>query len=151
MRAKNSLLVIIFSSLLIVASCKKEPEENCDSCPVGGSTEPIGFSYIKNSGATIYADSAFFNSSYRTITAYYHGIATRINIKTSSQAEGTYSLTIPGNTISYTETTATYIASDGSINITSNLNNKMSGNFVSNGTGAGIITLRGQFKDISKK
>lgn len=150
MRTKNSLLVI-FISLIIIVSCKKEPEESCDNCPVGGSTESKGFSYIKNSGETIYADSAFFNSSFRTITAYYHGIATRVNIKTSSQAEGTYSFTIPGNTISYTETTATYIASNGSINITSNLNNKMSGNFVSNGTGAGIITLRGQFKDIPKK
>jgi hypothetical protein len=150
MRNKNSFLMI-FISLVLIASCKKEPEESCDSCPVGGSTETVGFSYIKNSGATIYTDSAFFNSSYRTITSYYHGIATRVNIKTSSQAEGTYSFTIPGNTISYTETAFTYIASDGSINITSNLNNKMSGNFVSNGTGGGIITLRGQFKDIPKK
>lgn len=148
---RNYIFVIFILSLLIV-SCKKEPEQSCGTCPVGGSTgSSVGFSYVKNNGASVTADSAFFNPSFRTITSYYNGIATRVNIKTSSQATGTYSFTSSVNTLSYTESTFTYIASGGSINITSNANNKMSGTFVSNGTGGGIISLTGQFKDIPKK
>ncbi len=148
---KNFTILIL---LLVVAllSCKKEPEQSCGTCSVGGSaTSAVGFSYVKNGGTAVYSDSAFFNSSYKTITSYKNGISTRVNIKTTSQAPGTYSFTTSGNTISYTETTFTYIGSGGSINITSNANNKISGDFVSNGTGGGIISLTGQFKDIPLK
>lgn len=145
----TAMIIIVFATLL---SCKKEPEQSCGTCPVGGSTTPTsGFSYVKNNGSAIYSDSAFYNSSYKTITSYYHGISTRVNIKTTSQAPGTYTFTAPGNTLSYTETSLTYIASGGSIVITSNSNNKLSGDFVSNGTGGGIITLTGQFYNIPLK
>ena len=139
--------------LLVFSSCKKEePDQSCASCPVGGSTTPTnGFSYVKNGGTAIYADSAFYNSTNKTITSYYHGIATRVNIKTTSQVPGTYTLTTPGNTISYTETSFTYLASGGSVSITSNSNNKLSGSFVSNGTGGGIVSLTGQFNNIPLK
>lgn len=144
-----NILILLLVGLL---SCKKEPEQSCSTCSVGGSVNSsIGFSYVKNGGTAVYSDSAFFNAAYRTITSYKNGISTRVNIKTTSQTPGTYSFTTSGNTISYTETTFTYIGSGGSINITSNANNKMSGNFVSNGTGGGIITLTGQFKDIPLK
>lgn len=145
---------MVFLSTVLLAcliSCKKEPEQSCSSCSVGGTTQSIGFSYVKNGGASVDADSAFFNSTYRTITSYKNGISTRVNIKTSSQGPGTYSFTTSGNSISYTEITFTYIGSGGSINITSNANNKMSGNFVSNGSGGGITSLTGQFKDIPNK
>lgn len=145
-------LISIGIILLVLSSCKKEPDQSCGTCPVGGSTTPTnGFSYVKNGGSAIYADSAFYNSVNKTITSYYHGIATRVNIKTTSQVPGTYTLTTPGNTISYTETSFTYIASGGSISITSNSNNKLSGSFVSNGTGGGIISLTGQFNNIPLK
>ncbi len=142
----------IIVGVLFFTACKKEPEQSCGTCPVGGSTTPAnGFSYIKNGGTPIYADSAFYNATYRTITSYHNGIASRVNIKTTSQAPGTYSLTTPGNTISYTETSFTYMASGGSVIITSIANNKLSGNFVSNGSGGGIITLTGQFTNIPLK
>ena len=134
-----------------VISCKKEPEESCSSCSVGGGIEPVGFIYSKNGGADIHADSAFFNTSFRTITSYYQGIATRVNIKTSSQAPGTYTLTSSVNTLSYSETSFTYMASGGSVIISDNANNKISGNFVSNGSGGGITSITGRFKDIPRK
>jgi hypothetical protein len=144
---------VLFLLIILVTSCKKqEPDQSCGSCPVGGSTSPVdGFSYVKNGGSAVYADSAFFNSTNKTITSYYHGIATRVNIKTTSQAPGTYTFTVPGNTLSYTETSFTYIASGGSIIISSNSNNKLTGNFVSNGTGGGIVSLTGQFQNIPLK
>jgi hypothetical protein len=148
-KTKFRLILLLFISL---ASCKKEPEQSCGTCPGGGTVNSlVGFSYVKNNGASVNADSAFYNSVSKTITSYYNGISTRVNIKTTSQAPGTYSFTTPGNALSYTETSFTYIASGGSIVITSNVNNKLSGNFVSNGTGGGIISLTGQFKDIKLK
>lgn len=149
---KIGICLCIFASVLIAfSSCKKEPEESCSTCPVGGATEPVGFIYSKNGGTDIHADSAFFNSSFRTITSYYQGIATRVNIKTSSQAPGTYTLTSSANTLSYSETGLTYMASGGSVIISDNANNKMSGNFVSNGSGGGITSITGRFKDIPRK
>ena len=149
---KNKLLMAALG-VIILFSCKKEDEgQSCSTCPVGGSNHPSnGFSYVINNGATVYADSAFYNSAFKTITSYHSGIATRVNIKTSSQAAGTYSFSSSANTLSYTEVTFTYIASGGSINITSNANNKLSGNFVSNGTGGGVTSLTGQFQDIPLK
>lgn len=148
---KNKAFVFILG-LIILFSCKKKDDGgSCSSCPVGGSQQSNGFSYVKNNGSPVYADSAFYNSTNKTITSYYHGIATRVNIKTTSQAAGTYTFATPGNTLSYTESTFTYIAAGGSINITSNANNKLSGNFVSNGSGGGIISLTGQFQDIPLK
>lgn len=70
---KHSIIVFVFS--LIIVSCKKKEEASCGTCPVGGSGEPTGFSYTKNGGSVIYADSASFNSSYKTITAYYQGMS----------------------------------------------------------------------------
>jgi hypothetical protein len=43
------------------------------------------------------------------------------------------------------------MASGGSVIISDNANNKMSGNFVSNGSGGRITSLTGRFKDIPKK
>ncbi|MCD6016913.1 MAG: hypothetical protein K0S53_34 [Bacteroidetes bacterium] len=152
MRIGKSWLSVITLTVIAFVSCKKEPEQSCSSCPVGGiTTEPVGFTYSKNGGSDIHADSAFFNSSFRTITSYYHGIATRVNIKTSSQVPGTYTLTSSVNTLSYSETSFTYMASGGCITISDNANNKISGNFVSNGGGGGITSLTGRFKDVPRK
>lgn len=149
---KNIILGVFVLFLFIIAACKKESESSCGTCPVGGSVTPInGFSYVKNGGTPIYADSAFYNATYKTITSYYNGISTRVNIKTTSQAPGTYTLTTPGNTLSYTETSFTYMASGGSVIISSNSNNKLTGNFVSNGTGGGITSLTGEFTNIPLK
>ena len=96
------------------------------------------------------AISAFFNPSTRIITGYYQGMTNRIIIKTSSMALGTYNFTTTANTLSYIEPLGSYNATGGYINITSNANNKLSGNFVSNGGGS-ASTISGQFKDIPKK
>lgn len=145
----SSILLTLLA--LLVISCKKEPEQSCGSCEVGGTEEPVGFYYSKNGGTVIKADSAFFNVAFKTITSYYQGIATRVNIKTSSQTPGTYTFTIPANSLSYSEVSLTYIASGGNIVITENLNNKLSGEFFSHGTGGGITSLSGRFKEIRGK
>jgi hypothetical protein len=148
---KHSIFIIVTVFVLTLFSCKKEPEQSCSSCSVGGTEEPIGFYYSKNGGTVIKADSAFFNVAFKTITSYYQGIATRVNIKTSSQAPGTYTFSIPANTLSYSEVSVTYLASGGSLIISENVNNKMSGEFVSHGSGGGITSITGRFKEIRGK
>ncbi|MES2512604.1 MAG: hypothetical protein V4580_00615 [Bacteroidota bacterium] len=143
-------LTTLFFSILIV-SCKKEDEsDSCSTCPVGGSIEPVGFTYTKNSGATITADSAFFFPASKIIIAYYQGMNNRIIIKTSAQTSGVYTFNGASNTVTYIEPLGSYSATGGSINITSNANNKMSGTFTSSGGGI-ASTIGGQFKDIPKK
>lgn len=142
---------VSFFCVLIVISCKKKEDDSCDNCQDGGPVEQLEFSYTLNGGSKIVADSAFFNASSKTITSYYQGIANRINIKTTSQIAGTYNFTTTANVLSYTHAGLTYMASGGYINITDNSNNKMSGNFISNGTGGGYTSVNGQFKDITKK
>ncbi|MBI3520794.1 MAG: hypothetical protein HY062_15765 [Bacteroidetes bacterium] len=143
-------IVLIFSLMLL--SCKKEdPDQSCGTCPIGGPSQSSGLTFTRNNGASITADSATFNPSFSTITAYYQGVTHRISIKTSSQLPGTYNFTTTANTLYYIETSATYYAIGGYINITSNANNKLSGNFVSNGTGGGYTSINGQFKDIPKR
>jgi hypothetical protein len=151
MKKSNVCMSTFAVILLIFISCKKEPEESCGSCPVGGATEPIGFIYSKNGSADVHADSAFFNATFKTITSYYQGIATRVNIKTASLVPGTYTLTSTANTLSYSAPGLTYIAAGGCVIISDNANNKLSGNFVSNGTGGGISSLTGRFKEIRGK
>lgn len=142
---------VCFLCALMIISCKKKEDDSCNNCQDGGPVEQLEFSYTLNGGSKIVADSAFFNASSKTITSYYQGIANRINIKTTSQIAGTYNFTTTANVLSYTHAGLTYMASGGYINITDNSNNKMSGNFITNGTGGGYTSVNGQFKDIAKK
>lgn len=148
---KNISLIIFFS--LIIFSCKKKEEESnsCSTCSSGNGTEPTGFYYNINGGGTISADSATYNVTNKTITAHHQGATRHINIKTSSQITGTYGFTTTANTFSYTESLGTYYATGGYINITANANNKLSGNFTSNGSGGTFATISGNFKDIPKR
>ncbi len=135
---------------LVLISCKKKEDDSCSSCSVGGGTEPTGFYYSKNSGPTIKADSAYFYPSTKTIIAYYQGITNRVIIKTSAQTIGVYGFTTTANTCRYIEPLGSYNATSGSINISANASNKLSGSFISGGGGI-AASISGNFKDISQK
>jgi hypothetical protein len=146
------ILFIFLFVLLFLNSCKKKEEHTCGTCSVGGAVEPTGFTYTKNGGAQITADSAFFYPASNTIISFYQGVTHRVIIKTSSQATGSYSIsTSASNKVFYYESVGTYGATGGNVNITSNANNLLSGNFTTNGTGGGFISIGGQFKDIKKR
>jgi hypothetical protein len=139
--------------LFTCSSCKKTPDQSCGSCPVGGGSGVAqdGVSFTKTGNITYTADSAYFLSVSNTLVAYYQGNAHKLVLKTTSPVAGNYAITATTNRVTYTEATGTYVASGGSINITSNASTKISGDFLSNGTGAGIIGLSGQFTNISKR
>lgn len=151
MRKILSIIVILGSVFIVFSSCKKEPEQSCGTCPVGGSVNtPQGFTYTKNGGTATKADSAFFLPASNTIVAYYQGGTNRVILKTSSQSAGTYSVSTT-NKVTYLDSYGTYNATGGSISITANANNKISGSFITNGTGGGFTSVNGQFQDIPKK
>lgn len=151
MRGFLNFSVIFGIVILTLSSCKKEPDQSCGSCPVGGSVNtPQGFTYTKNGGSAITADSAFFLPTSNTIICYYQGGTNRVILKTSSQAPGTYSISTV-NKVTYSDPLGVYNATGGSISITANANNKISGSFITNGTGGGYISVNGQFQDIPKK
>jgi hypothetical protein len=54
------------------------------------------------------------------------------------------------NKVSYTESGSSYNATGGTINITAYGNNKISGDFITSGSGAGYTSVNGQFVDIPK-
>lgn len=151
MRKTLSIIAILGSMLIVFSSCKKEPEQSCGTCPVGGSAStPQGFTYTKNGGTAIKADSAFFLPASNTIVAYYQGGTNRVILKTSSQSTTTYSISTT-NKVTHLDAYGTYNASGGSISITANASNKMSGSFITSGTGGGYTSVNGQFQDIPKK
>lgn len=149
---------VLFVVLFLVSACKKKEAttKSCDSCPAGGglAQPPDGFSYTKNMGDAVKADSAFILGN-NVIVCYYHGGAHRVTIKLTSLQPGVYQITDPsnGNTVSYYETPgATYNAQNGSVTITDyKLNGNyrvVSGSFITDGAGGGFVKINGQFQNI---
>lgn len=139
--------------LLVIFSCtackKKEPEQTCSNCDTGPGAPP-GFTFTKNGSTAITADSAYYYSSTSTIIAYYQGNSHRVTVKTSSLNTGSYAIST-SNKVTYIESGLTYNATGGSINITAYGNNKISGDFITSGTGGGFTSVNGQFKDVPKR
>ena len=145
-------IVILFICSIFFSCTKKAPEQSCSSCPVGGVVNPPqGFSYTRSGGDQITADSAFYFSSSNALLSYYQGNTYKLSIKIASLQTGNFTFTTTANKLTYTEPLGTYIASDGSVNITSLANNKVSGDFTSTGSGAGILSVSGQFTNITKR
>lgn len=149
------LVVILFMG----SACKKKEattSKSCPSCPAGGglANPPDGFTYTKNMGETIKADSAFILGN-NVIICYYHGGAYRVTIKVKSLLPGVYQITDPpsGSTVSYYETPgASYSALSGNVTITDyRLNGNIrvvSGSFMTEGDGGGLVRINGQFQNV---
>ncbi len=148
------LVVVLF----MVSGCKKKEatSKSCDSCPAGGglAEPPDGFTYTKNMGDAVKADSSFILGN-NVIVSYYHGGAHRVTIKLKSLLPGVYQITDPpsGNTVTYYETPgATYNARSGSVTITDyrlkGNTRVVSGSFITEGVGGGFVKINGQFQNV---
>lgn len=150
MNYSNLLKLLLFLVILNIEGCKKkEPEKSCSNCDNGPAASP-GFTFTKNGGTAITADSAYYYSTSNTIIAYYQGSTHRVTIKTSSLNTGSYTIST-NNTVTYIESSLIYNATGGSINITAYGNNKISGDFITSGSGGGFTSVNGQFKDVPKR
>lgn len=142
----SKLLSIGFLTLSILASCSKKSPSTPAPTPT---PTPVatGFTWKENSGADIKADSAYYDSRYKTIKAYKSGKFVEINLTDGIPATYTVgtsnavSMLVPGASSLYT-------AASGSIVITANASSKMTGTFNSEGSGASITKLEGKFTDI---
>ena len=93
-------------------------------------------------------DNPYVNSQGKTILAVRSG-NTIFEINLSSLAVCTYTVTNGVNVITYVPNAAGFFnATSGSIIITANANNKLSGTFTGTGTGNGITSVKGQFTNI---
>lgn len=121
-----------------------------DEEPSPNTNTNAGFTWKENGGAAIKADSAFYETEYKTIKAFknYNDATQRkfieINLTTSSDA--TYNVT-DGSAISFLYGNELYVASTGMITISS-ISNKMSGNFTSSSSTGSLTTVEGTFKSI---
>ena len=109
-----------------------------------------GFTWKENGGTEIKADSAYYESAFKTIKAFKdHGSANSkfIEINLTAGTPADYDVT-NGNAIALLQGNDLYIASTGMITITENASNKMSGNFTSTSSSGTTTALEGTFKSI---
>ncbi|MCB9032823.1 MAG: hypothetical protein H6553_03215 [Chitinophagales bacterium] len=146
MKKIKHILILLFVSIFLVSffqACTK----NEDSTPSNSNTN-VGFYYGENNTTTLTkADSSWVNGSYNTIIAQNSG-STVVEINLSGLSVGTYNISLI-NMITYIKGSY-WIASSGSVTITKNESNKLSGTFVATaGSGiSGVDSLKGEFTDI---
>ncbi len=148
----NYNLILILLAGILSNSCKKNKEKDCSTCPVGGVVVPSpGCTFTKTGNIRFTADSSYYLSASNTLVAFYQGNSHKLTVKNTTAAIGTY--TFNGTTIkvTYFESVGSYLGSSGTLNISSNTNTYISGDFISTGIGGGIIGLNGQFTSIKKR
>lgn len=137
-----SLALVAFSMVLLF-SCSSD-----DSSSSSGQTTEQGFFYNEN-GITplLKADDAWVNGDYNSIIAQNNN-ATIIEIVLSDLAVGTYDLSLP-YAFTYVKS-GHWTASAGTLTITKNENNKLSGTFEATaGSGvSGVNSVKGEFNDL---
>ena len=139
---KSIFAIVILS--IIITSCSDDDSNNASS------TNPAGdsFTWTENGGSTIVADSAFYESQYKTIKAYKgQNMEHFIEINLTDDAVANYPIG-NGYAVSKLKSTGIYAATAGSINITAKSATSMSGAITSTGSGAGITSLSAEFTGI---
>ena len=143
---KCTILLLAFATATLLTSCSKS-DPTVATTPVA--TTANGFTWTENNGTTIMTvDDPHVSIQGKTILAVRSG-NTIFEINLSSLAVGTYTVTNGVNVITYVPNASGFFnATSGSIIITANANNKLSGTFTGTGTGNGITSVKGQFTNI---
>lgn len=139
----TAITLVSFLTISIV-SCSDD-----DTTPNNGANQPAsGFTWTENGGATITADSAYYESRYKTIKAYKgENMEQFIEINLSADAPATYAIG-SGYAVSKLDASGIYAASSGEIKITAKDASKMSGTITSAGSGSDVNALDAQFNNI---
>ncbi len=140
---KYTQLFIAFAFSLIFISCSKEESTSNLPSSISGS-----FTWTDNTGLAVTADSAYYDSQYKTIKAFKGGNTRFIEINLTAGTPATYVIGV-SNAFTYLNASNIYIATSGSIVITANASSKMSGTFATAGNGASITSMTGTFTDIA--
>src|ERR1043166_9108749 len=126
---KPTRLFLFFSFLILFTECAKEnktPEPTPN--PV-----TVNFSWTPSGGQTFQAEDAYYIPQFSNIVATKGGGTQFVDITLTDLKAGTYSLSAnTGNSLQYSSGTATLNAKSGQVVITSNTDNKLTGNFSAN-------------------
>ena len=90
-----------------------------------------------------------FSTQFKTLIAKTQAGTTLFEINLSGTTPATYSLTTAANVLSFTGVNPTFVSENGSVVITANANNKISGTFEAFRAGSsGVTRLYGTFTDV---
>ena len=139
-------LMLILSVTLL--SCSSDSDDNNSS----QNPSTNGFLYAENGSATMTSvSSPYANNQYKSIFAV-NNSNTIIETNLTSLAEGSYTIDDATNFFAYLKpgTTGMWNGSAGTVTITANANNKLTGTFsITSGSGINDVTsLSGSFTDI---
>jgi hypothetical protein len=140
-------LAIIALLAITTISCSKN-DDNAASSKSNQITD--GFTWTENAVTTILTvNNPYATAQYKSIFALRQGV-TIYEINLTSLAVGTYPIGA-NNSMFYNNngsTTGNFSPTSGSVIITANANNKLSGTFTATGSGNGVTTVSGQFNNI---
>ncbi|MFY7665083.1 hypothetical protein [Flavobacterium sp.] len=144
---KVLLLCMAVISLISTSACSDDDNSNNG----GGNNTTAGFTWRENdpNGTINQAASATFTSQFNTLIAKKADGSTLFEINLSGSSAAAYTLTSSGaNMFTYTGENPFFVAESGTVTITSNANNKISGSYEAFRTGNGLTRLYGTFTDV---
>lgn len=140
------LLILGLFLTFSLQSCSED-----DTSASGNTNTTSGFTWKENNGAEIKADSAYYIAEFKTIKAfknYSDPVNSKfIEINLTGGTPATYDVS-NGNDISFLYSNNLYVASTGTVIISENSSNKMTGTFTSTSTNGTVTSLEGSFKSI---
>lgn len=145
---KITILVLIAFLAISTFSCSNNDDDV--TAPIVTPTVN-GFTWTDSNSTNVQTvNNPYATAQYKTIFAKNTGGATVFEINLTSLAVGTYSLA-SANALYYKNATmsASFSPTSGTVTITANANNKLSGTFTATGTGGGITSVTGQFTNIT--
>lgn len=144
------ILFILFAATTLLATSSCSDDDNSNNG--GGNNPTSGFTWRENdpNGTINQAASATFTSQFNTLIAKKADGSTLFEINLSGSSAAVYTLTSSGaNMFTYTGENPFFVAESGTVTITSNANNKISGSYEAFRTGNGGLTrLYGTFTDV---
>ena len=146
----KKIFSLVLITLLTIASVSCSDNDDITVTPV----VPIaadGFRWTENGTVTVLTvDNPYVNGQFNSIFAVRSG-TTIYEINLTATTPATYTLGGSSlNSLFYNNTNAStsFSPTSGSVIITSNTNNKLTGTFTATGTGGGVTSVSGSFKNI---
>ena len=147
---KKILTLVMIAFLAVTTSSCTKDETTSEQTTTPVATD--GFRWTDSSGSTIQTvNNPYVNGQFNSIFAVRSG-ATIYEINLTSLAVGTYTLGGSSlNSLFYNSTgslSTSFSPNSGSVVITANANNKLTGTFTATGTGGGVTSVSGSFTNI---
>jgi osmotically-inducible protein OsmY len=147
---KNKQIIAAALIALSFAACKKDDTTTTTPPTTGGGTTTTGFTWKEDGGSENKADSAFWTSytGGAGVRAYKGGMSNFFEINFANSSVGSMSL----NTgLTFIKGNSTMTSKTGTVNITSNTSDKLTGNGSATLSGGSIAAVTFTFTDLAKR